>query len=118
VLNFSFDGLSEAVEKFESMQEKIKALEHTGLVEETRNWEVRDVHRHRPGAHRMRGGGSWVKFRPHSQYEMRRARRAQRRPFRKGRYLYRVSQRPILRPFLISRLEERISELLANTLKW
>jgi hypothetical protein len=118
VLNLNFDGLTEVVKKFEDMQEKIKDLEHTGLVDETRNWGVRDVHRHRPGAHRMRGGGAWVKFRPHSLYEMRRSRRAMRKLFRKGRFLYRVSQRPILRPIMLDRLQKRIDELLSETLKW
>jgi hypothetical protein len=117
-LNFSFDGLSEITNKLEEMEGKIKSLEHEGLVDETRNWEVQDVHRHRPGAKRMRGGGARVIFRPHSRYEMMKSRRAVRKLFRRGRYIYKRSIRPILRQVMIDRLKERVSELLSEKLKW
>jgi hypothetical protein len=118
VLNLNFDGLAEAVKKFEDMQEKIKDLEHEGLVDEVRNWEVQDVHRHRPAAKRRRGGRVQTLFRPHSRYEMMKSRRAVRKLFRRGRYIYKRSMRPILRQVMIDRLQERVNELLVEKLKW
>jgi hypothetical protein len=119
MLNIVDVDIKAALERIEGMQKRIATFEHTDIREEVRNWETRDVRRHRPGAKSIRGGGAKVIFRPHSRYEMRRARAAMRRTVRKGRYYVgRLSMRPILRRFLIDRLTERMSELMAEKLRW
>lgn len=107
----------EIMEKIEGMQQKIQHLDHHDILDEVRDWETQDVNRKLPGARRARHGAR-VTFRPHSRYEMLRSRRARRRLMRKGRYLYRVSTRPILRQVMIDRLTERMNELLVEKLRW
>ena len=99
------------------MQAKIEQLQHHDLAEELGNWETGDLNRRKAYVKRRRNGGSTV-VRQHSWYETKGRKRFARKLIRKGRYIARWSQRPVLRPFLLDQLEDRVAALAEQSLKW
>lgn len=90
------------------------------------DWQVDDMHRHRPGTKRNRGMGTASTIvRPHSLREMQRSRkfgqtmgriiRSKRRKNKVVPRTYlRTSTRPILRAELFEKLKERVHALVAR----
>jgi hypothetical protein len=117
MLHIELEGLDKITQRLDAMHRKIRHLEHVDAVHEMRDWEVENVHRHAPGARRMRLGAK-VLFRPHSRYEMRRHQLAMRRLIQRGGTVRPPSTRPILRQVLVDQLRERMTTLLSEKLKW
>jgi hypothetical protein len=91
-------------------------------------WQVEDMHRHRPFTKRVRSRGTASTLvRPHSRYEVNRSKNAQRRVARRARrkrgftasLQYRKwSTRPILRAELYAALVARMNDALQKLLTW
>src|SRR5260370_35082783 len=90
--------------RIDGMLGKIRELKHS-IGNEFADWQREDVHRQHAAVRRTRRGVAKV-FRPHSRFELQRARRFARRLIRKGRYVPRWSTRPSLR--------EELAETLPN----
>jgi hypothetical protein len=95
------------------------------------DFQTQDMHRHRPFTMRSRAKGLAVtKIRPHSLYEMQHSRKAtmklrryirstaKRRRKKPPRFYIHYSQRPILREDLFAVLDERMTNLLNEKIKW
>ena len=116
MLSVQVPDVSHVLDQLHHMQHNIRDLKRHGIVAETRDWEVQDVHRHRPGARHTRSGAI-TRFRPHSKYEMARHRAHLRKLARHG-VKFVPSTRPILRRMLIDQLWERVTRLVSEKLKW
>jgi hypothetical protein len=97
------------------MIEKLRDLKHAE-ADEFAAWQIEDMHRQHAAVH-PNHSGAYTIVRPHSRYEVRRHQRNLRRLLRHGRYIGKVSTRPILRPELLDQLSSRLSALLEN-LRW
>jgi hypothetical protein len=95
------------------------------------DFQTQDMHRHRPFTMRSRTKGLAVtKIRPHSLYEMQHSQKvtmrlrrylrstAKRRRKKPPRFYAYYSQRPILREDLFAVLDERMTNLLNEKIKW
>jgi hypothetical protein len=116
MLSITLQGLDRITNRLDAMRHKVQHVQHVDIAHEMADWEVQDVHRHRPGMHHTRIGAR-TKFRPHSRYEMRRHQQALRR-LSKRSIMRLASTRPILRQVMIERLRERMVAMLDNKLKW
>jgi len=121
-----FFDLTAAIE-YREMEEKIDHLKSVDLGNELSDWQTQDLHRHRPFTMRSRRAGrAATVIRPHSLFEVKRSaayqRRMGRRVARGGRramvwftrWEVLRSMRPILRPEML----ERLSEIVSEKLKW
>jgi hypothetical protein len=83
-------------------------------------WQTEDMHRHRPFTKRLkRAGKASTLIRPHSKYEMTRARKAASRLRRRRKPPRpRTSTRPILREELYVLLQKRLAEALHQKIHW
>jgi hypothetical protein len=117
MLNIFVNSL--AVERrLDDMLHKIGHFKRVDIGQELSAWQTEDMHRHRPFTMRNRRAGiARTIIRPHSRYEMGLRRRIARRMIRKGRYLPRYSNRPILRDVLLEKLQSRLS-ILSEKLNW
>jgi hypothetical protein len=113
-----------------AMVRQLRHFGQVGIGTVMSDWQVEDMHRNRPFTKRNGGAKTASTLvRPHSRYEVNRARKAQRRVARRarkhGQLLTLVSQpdrprstRPILRAELEMKLHERMSEALRKQLQW
>jgi hypothetical protein len=105
-------------------------LDHFGRVDvgqQLSDWQVEDMHRHRPFTMRNRGAKKASTIvRPHSRYEVNRSRMAQRRIARRAKRKrpvkfageLRTSSRPILRAELLVSFHERLTKAFHEKLQW
>jgi hypothetical protein len=140
-IEFDQKSLTELMESFQGMHDRIEHLKRIDIGQELSDWQVHDMHRKRPFTMRFRAAGkARTTIRPHSLYEMLRSEGAtlptkvQRRLVRGirsklghplARKFYKTlrahvhwSTRPILRQQLISLLMERLANLVAEKLNW
>jgi hypothetical protein len=122
--------VSGPVAMLNDMQRKINHFGRVGIGEEMSNWQVEDMHRHRPFTKRNRGAKTVATLvRPHSRFEVNRSRKSQRRIVRRvrrrGELLTLVAQqtrptstRPILRAELLVKLHERMGQAMREKLQW
>jgi hypothetical protein len=107
-----------AVEKrLADMHNKLHELGAHGLGDEFFNWQAEDMHRKHPTLKKLRGKRYRTVIRPHSYFEVMRSRHFQSRLGRRHRPHTLTSTRPILRPALLTRLQERLRGLL-DAIKW
>jgi len=131
------------IKRIDDMRSKIAHMKRIDIGQELSEWQVQDLHRHRPFTMRVRREGiAKTKIRPHSLLEMLKSegvalsvkeqrhyltavRRNLKRPRKHKRHralVYREhrhwSTRPILRQPLIDRLWERVQEMVSEKLTW
>jgi hypothetical protein len=123
---------TEAVlKKCVGMLAKIDHFKRVDIGTGLSDFQVDDMHRHRPFTMRSRARGRAVtKVRPHSLYEMEHSRRATRRIVRyikskakrrrkqAPRFYMHTSVRPILRAEMYSALDTRMTNLFIEKIKW
>jgi hypothetical protein len=110
---------------------KIDHFKRVDLGTGLSDFQTQDMHRNRPFTMRSRARGVAVtKVRPHSLYEMEHSAMAtkriqrylrstsKRRRKKAPRFSAHTSTRPILRPQLLSVLQERMTALLAEKITW
>jgi hypothetical protein len=127
-MSFNKDDLQDFDRRLAGMLQK---LDHFGTVDlgrEMSDWQVQDMHRHRPFTMRWRGRVRKVmtKVRPHSLREVLGQRRYMRKVLklkvgrapRRHRTYHRWSTRPILRGELLGRLQTHMQLALATLIKW
>jgi hypothetical protein len=118
MLTIQIDGIKAVTDRFDEMTTKIEQLRSHDLAHELADWEVQDLNRRRPYTKHRRNGGSTI-VRAHSWFEVKGRRKVVRKLIRKGRYVVpRRSTRPVLRPFLLDQLSDRIEALAEASLKW
>jgi hypothetical protein len=124
-MDVHIDGLDHLYETVTDMLKKIDHFKAVDIGAEMSAWQTEDMHRHRPFTMRSRRAGrATTKIRPHSLYEMKHSRSAQRRFLRRARKLPYVadyrhwSTRPILRDELEQRLVDRMTTLLNEKITW
>jgi hypothetical protein len=123
------------LDKVNGMLAKIDHFKRVDIGTGLSEFQVQDMHRHRPFTMRSRAKGqATTKIRPHSLFEMKRSIKAQRRVLRVHKSLAagkrvrrkslgalryeRTSTRPILREEMYSVLMERMIRLRDEKLKW
>jgi hypothetical protein len=116
-MSIELQGLDRITKKIDAMRHKIAHLEHSDIPHELSDWQVADVHRHKPFTLHTRTGAK-TRFRPHSKYEMHRHQLAMRRILKHHGVLRLPSTRPILRQVMIDRLRERMTKMLHDKLRW
>jgi hypothetical protein len=113
-----------------AMLHQIDHFGRVGIGTEMSDWQVEDMHRHRPFTMRNRSQKkASTMVRPHSRYEVNRSRMAQRRIARRARRKSgplavaaqpqaRTSTRPILRAELLVGFTKRMTEAMHEKLQW
>jgi hypothetical protein len=131
------------IKRIDAMRIKIAHMKRIDIGQELSEWQVEDMHRHRPFTMRRRAAGeASTKIRPHSLLEMLKSegvalslkerrhlltgvRRNLKRPRMHKRHRPLVlrehrhwSMRPILRQELIDRLIDRVGQMVHEKLTW
>jgi hypothetical protein len=114
-----------------AMLAKIDHFKRVDIGAGLSDFQTQDMHRHRPFTMRSRAKGLAVtKIRPHSLYEMQHSYRAaqrfnryvrstaKRRRKKPPRFYAHLSTRPILREGMLDVLDERMTNLLNEKIKW
>jgi hypothetical protein len=112
-------ALKSVTRRIDTMVEAIEQLRHVDLGNELADWETSDMRRKRPYTKHRYNGASTI-IRAHSWFEVKGRRKVVRKLIRKGRYIggRRWSTRPVLRPFLLDQLSDRIEALAEQSLRW
>jgi hypothetical protein len=112
-----------------AMLAKIDHFKRVDIGAGLSDFQTQDMHRYRPFTMRSRAKGLAVtKIRQHSLYEMQRSGKATKRMQRYvrsmakrpkiPRFYAHTSTRPILREDMLARLDERMTRLLNEKIKW
>jgi hypothetical protein len=117
---------SEVLATINAMLHQIQHFGEVGIGTAMSDWQVEDMHRHRPFTKRSRSSKTATTLvRPHSRYEVNRSRMTQRRIARRARRKAvaahpqgRTSTRPILRAELLVSFNKRLSEAMHDKLQW
>jgi hypothetical protein len=106
------------------MRHRIRHVKQVEIGAVMSEWQVDDLHRHRPHTKRARRiGRAETLIRPHSRYEMKRSRKFTAREVRRAKRrnvspaVLRTSTRPILRAVMDERLQERYQEMM-RSIRW
>jgi hypothetical protein len=129
--------VSGALNACNGMLAKIDHFKRVDIGAELSDWQTEDLDRHRPFTMRSRSRGrATTVIRPHSRFEVQRSQYAGRqfgrlqkilakprkRAYRGAALAYRLyrrwSTRPILRAEMEQKLEERMTRLLEEKIKW